>query len=776
YYPAGNTAFNWKTKVGRFTVASCTAPAQGTLTGTVTDCGTGQPLALAIVDVTGGPSTGFSSATLANGSYTMKLAPGSYQVTFGGRSCATAGPFNVTITDGGTTVLDQCLQGAPDVGFVSAVVSGGNGNGVIDRNECNTLNVTISNPGCAPLTGATGVLSSSTPGVIITQPNSPYPNIPVDGTGTNTVPFQINTTADFVCGTNISFTLTVTSNEGTFTVNFMLPSCTISGSGSIDNSDPTQTGRLTRNGVASTCATPKAFPGMNDSLVRHFDQYSFTNNSASTACVTFSVSNTCASNLFAATYAGSYNPANIMTNYQSDPGASGNPMTWSTNVAAGQTIVLVIHEVTPNAGCAGYTFSLSGLPTDGGGACPVPIAAAAGATIATESCPPSNNAIDPGERVTVNLKVMNIGGAPTTNLVGTLLPTGGVTAPSDPQSYGSIPAGGMAGRDFSFTAAGNCGDTITATLQLQDGATSLGTVSYTFKLGVLGAPTAVFAENFDSAVPPALPAGFTTTTSGAGIAWTTSAVSPDTAPNDAFGPETATTGVTNLTSPVIAVPAGETAQLQFRNLYNLESGFDAETLLISIGGGPFQDILAAGGSFASGGYNSGIGWTGLSGGTAAAPAYITTTVNLPASALGQNIQLRWSVSSDSSVIATGAPGVRIDTINVTSTARVCTANCGTVRLVVTSTLTRVDATTVRANYTVQNIGTSTAANVMLTTGRLGSTNGTPLPQALGSIPPAGSASSQINFTNSTPGASSTLVLGGTFTGGTFSTTRRVTIP
>ena len=56
--------------------------------------------------------------------------------------------------------------------------------------------------------------------------------------------------------------------------------------------------------------------------------------------------------------------------------------------------------------------------------------------------------------------------------------------------------------------------------------------------------------------------------------------------------------MTNLTSPVIAMPAGETAQLQFRNLFNLESGFDSETLLISIGGGPFQDILAAGGSFA----------------------------------------------------------------------------------------------------------------------------------------------------------------------------------
>jgi hypothetical protein len=293
---------------------------------------------------------------------------------------------------------------------------------------------------------------------------------------------------------------------------------------------------------------------------------------------------------------------------------------------------------------------------------------------------------------------------------------------------------------------------------------------------VLGAPTSIFSENFDSAVPPALPAGFTTTTSGAGIAWTTSAAMSDTAPNDGFGPETATTGVTNLTSPVIAVPAAETAQLQFRNLFNLESGFDSETLLISINGGAFQDILAAGGSFASGGYNSAIGWTGLSGGTAAAPAYITTTVNLPASALGQNIQLRWSVSSDSSVIATGAPGVRVDTINVTATSRVCTSNCGVIRLVATSTLVRTSPTNVQATINVQNTGTLPANNAMLTTAKLGTTNGTPLPQPLGNIAPGATATVIVNFTNSTPGAASTLSVGGTYTGGSFSTTARKTIP
>ena len=105
------------------------------------------------------------------------------------------------------------------------------------------------------------------------------------------------------------------------------------------------------------------------------------------------------------------------------------------------------------------------------------------ASLINESCPPSNGAIDPGETATVNLTLVNSGAGPTTNLVATLQPNANVLAPSGSQTYGAIAPSALAGRDFTFTAAGNCGDTITLTLQLQDGATSLGTASYTFTLG-----------------------------------------------------------------------------------------------------------------------------------------------------------------------------------------------------------------------------------------------------------------------------------------------------
>jgi len=116
---------------------------------------------------------------------------------------------------------------------------------------------------------------------------------------------------------------------------------------------------------------------------------------------------------------------------------------------------------------------------------PVPVIATAGGTLTAEDC--GNGAIDPDETVTVSLALHNTGTAPTTNLVATLLPTGGVTAPGAPQPYGAlIPGAAAVARPFALTAAGTCGGTLTATLQLQDGATDLGTVAFAFPLGTMG--------------------------------------------------------------------------------------------------------------------------------------------------------------------------------------------------------------------------------------------------------------------------------------------------
>src|SRR5262249_2473467 len=131
------------------------------------------------------------------------------------------------------------------------------------------------------------------------------------------------------------------------------------------------------------------------------------------------------------------------------------------------------------------------------------IQAAPPVTVVSESCAPGNGAIDPDETVTVNFPLINGGAGNTTDLVATLLPGGGVIAPGGPQNYGVLGAGGPpVARPFTFTAAGICGGNITATLALQDGATDLGMVTFTIKVG----PTVSTTTSFSNTTPILIPA------------------------------------------------------------------------------------------------------------------------------------------------------------------------------------------------------------------------------------------------------------------------------
>lgn len=134
---------------------------------------------------------------------------------------------------------------------------------------------------------------------------------------------------------------------------------------------------------------------------------------------------------------------------------------------------------------------------------PSPILGAAGSSLTSESCAPGNGVVDPGETVTVSLCLQNAtGAADTTNLVGTLQATGGVTSPSAAQAYGAVVAGGPAVcKDFTFVASGACGADVVATLALQDGATSLGTSSYSFTMGQLVTATASFNNPTSFTIP-----------------------------------------------------------------------------------------------------------------------------------------------------------------------------------------------------------------------------------------------------------------------------------
>ena len=377
---------------------------QGTLSGTITACDTGAPLKDALVQVTGGPSTGFSAATKPDGTYSMNLSPGSYSATIvdPAHNCNAIGPFPVTITNGNTTTLDKCLSGVARFVYVSNAVSlsQGNGNGIIEPNECNNLGVTILNDGCLLGSGVSAVLSTTTPEVTIIQPNSPYPDTAEAATGVNTIPFQVSTSSSFVCGTTINFTLTVSFAGGSSVLNFSILSCqqppTVV-NGSLDASDPVQEGRLGRNGLVSGCGTAKACPGILGTGNRRYDVLTFPNGPLA-ACATIATTATnvtAGGNIIPAAYLNTYvppvpgNQGNICINYLGDPGASpafNTTNTFSVNVPANQTLVVVVQEANLGqpAGST-YTVQVSGLVGNGMGPGP---------------CPPTANLVSAASRVT----------------------------------------------------------------------------------------------------------------------------------------------------------------------------------------------------------------------------------------------------------------------------------------------------------------------------------------------------------------------------------------
>ncbi len=101
----------------------------------------------------------------------------------------------------------------PLLSYVTNYISGGNGNGAIDPNECNNLNVVLTNFGGVSATGVRATLSSPTPGVIVVQPVSLYGTILTNSAATNLVPFKVSTAPTFPCGTPVVFILTVTSDQ-----------------------------------------------------------------------------------------------------------------------------------------------------------------------------------------------------------------------------------------------------------------------------------------------------------------------------------------------------------------------------------------------------------------------------------------------------------------------------------------------------------------------------------------------------------------------------------
>jgi hypothetical protein len=268
----------------------------------------------------------------------------------------------------------------------------------------------------------------------------------------------------------------------------------------------------------------------------------------------------------------------------------------------------------------------------------------------------NNGFADPGETLVLTVPLQNPLSDPITSVTATI---GGST-----QNYNTVNGSTTVTRTFNYTVppATTCGSTLVVPVAING---SAGAVSASFPL-VIGQAVVGLSENFDTLAAPALPTGWTTAITGSGVAWVSSTTTPDTAPNAVFTTDPSSASSSEVVTANIPV-ASPSSSIQFRLNYATESSWDGMVLEISIGGAAFQDILAAGGSFTQNGYNLTLNtgsanpltgrqaWSGTSSG------YVTVKANLPASANGQNIKLKFRAGSDGSVAGTG---VRVDGIQV----------------------------------------------------------------------------------------------------------------
>ncbi|HEY9282258.1 MAG TPA: M36 family metallopeptidase [Pyrinomonadaceae bacterium] len=337
-------------------------------------------------------------------------------------------------------------------------------------------------------------------------------------------------------------------------------------------------------------------------------------------------------------------------------------------------------------------------------------------TYTDESCN-ANGKAEPGEDLTLTLPLTNPLGVTLTGVTATV---GGETA-----SYGDIAPGQTVARQLLYTVPEDCTDALDISVAVNS---NLGQQIKTFQLQTGAAPVSTYAESFDAAAAPALPAGWSALVGASqpsSPVWRTVGTSTQSAPNAANVPFAAVTSLSFLQSPFINVTSDK-ARLTFRHSYNSEFEWDGGILQISLDGGTsYFDILdsGAGARFVEGGYpytlkssaapdlntnplQNRAAWTGNSNG------FITTTVQLPAAAAGKQVRFRWIAGSDSAVNVTNS-GWTIDNVALVEGYQCAPTNCAADLAVSQAVVpqTVVTGSNLTYNITVTNNGAARATGV-----------------------------------------------------------------
>ncbi|HWX53143.1 MAG TPA: S8 family serine peptidase [Verrucomicrobiae bacterium] len=265
------------------------------------------------------------------------------------------------------------IPGGPnlELNVVTAQENPGDGDGALDAGEAGLVTIQLTNAGgLLAATGITATLTSSTPGVVMTLPNtSAYADVAAGAIGGNNLtPLTFTLANNLACGAVIDFTLTLAYNGGsTRALDFTVPTGSIvsftnnlgttpAPASGVTTATGTQTGRLFRNGVGSVCGASKPNPGLFDSVSRAFDSYTFT--ACQTGCMTAVLKSPNGINLYEAAFSPAFVPANPSTNFAADPGASSSVQSFGLSVTAGTQYSIVVNDISTVPSGSNYTLQV----------------------------------------------------------------------------------------------------------------------------------------------------------------------------------------------------------------------------------------------------------------------------------------------------------------------------------------------------------------------------------------------------------------------------------
>ncbi len=125
-------------------------------------------------------------------------------------------------TDGCPSTMEGVVSetigaGLPDLKVSNVIISdnppNGNGDGYGDVGETIELTIELTNQGNLSATNVIAKLNPLSAGPLILQGTSSYPDILPSTTATNSIPFKLYLTRALPCGSNVKFTLSISSNE-----------------------------------------------------------------------------------------------------------------------------------------------------------------------------------------------------------------------------------------------------------------------------------------------------------------------------------------------------------------------------------------------------------------------------------------------------------------------------------------------------------------------------------------------------------------------------------